>query len=167
MPHLISLIGPNADQCPSEMYQFGRQMGRALRQASYWLVCGGLGGWMEAVCRGAHEADNYTFGTTIGFLPGHERREANPYCDIVIPTGMGLARNLLVVQAGTVVVAVAGGGGTLSEIALAWQLNKKIIAYTGFEGWAKVLADTSLDQRRHDHLIAAATIEEVLQHLPK
>ncbi len=91
---------------------------------------------MEAACRGAHERG----GTTVGILPGENPDEANPYVHIKIPTGMGEARNALVVRAGDAVIAVAGGWGTLSEIALAKKMNKPVIGLTPTGGWAAELA---------------------------
>jgi uncharacterized protein (TIGR00725 family) len=87
------------------------------------VVCGGLGGVMEAVCRGAREAG----GTTIGILPGADRAAANPFVGVAIPSGLGEARNALVVRAADAVIAVGGGYGTLSEIALALKAGKPVV----------------------------------------
>ena len=84
------------------------------------IVCGGLGGVMEAACRGAKEAG----GTTVGILPGADRAAANPFVDVAIPTGLGEARNALVVRAADAVIAIGGGYGTLSEIALALKARQ-------------------------------------------
>ena len=78
---------------------------------------------MEAVCRGAREAG----GTTIGILPGPDRAAANDFVDVAIPTGLGEARNALVVRAADAVVAIGGGYGTLSEIALALKAGKRVV----------------------------------------
>jgi hypothetical protein len=83
---------------------------------------------MEAACRGAKEAG----GTTLGILPGSDRSAANPYVDFALPTGLGEARNALVVRAADVVIAVGGGYGTLSEIALALRSGKPVI---GLGSW--------------------------------
>jgi uncharacterized protein (TIGR00725 family) len=93
------------------------------------VVCGGLGGVMEAACRGAKRAG----GTTVGILPGLDRSAANPYVDVALATGLGEARNALVVRAADVLVAVGGGHGTLSEIALALKAGKRVI---GVDSWA-------------------------------
>jgi uncharacterized protein (TIGR00725 family) len=87
------------------------------------IVCGGLGGVMEAACRGAKDAG----GTTIGILPGADRAAANPFVDVAIPTGLGEARNALVVRAADAVIAVGGGYGTLSEVALALKAGKRVV----------------------------------------
>jgi uncharacterized protein (TIGR00725 family) len=99
------------------------RVGRAVAEAGAVLVCGGLGGVMEAACRGARQAG----GTTVGILPGSDRAEANPYVDVVVPTGMGEARNALVVGSADAVVAVGGGLGTLSEIALALRAGTAVV----------------------------------------
>jgi uncharacterized protein (TIGR00725 family) len=87
------------------------------------LVCGGLGGVMEAACRGAKEAG----GTTVGILPGSDRAAANRFVDVPIPTGLGEGRNVLVVRAADALIAVGGGHGTLSEIAFALKTGKRVI----------------------------------------
>jgi uncharacterized protein (TIGR00725 family) len=87
------------------------------------LVCGGLGGVMEAACRGAKE----TGGTTVGILPGTDRSVANPHVDIAVATGLGEARNALVVRAADALVAIGGGYGTLSEVALALKAGKRVV----------------------------------------
>jgi uncharacterized protein (TIGR00725 family) len=102
------------------------------------LVCGGLGGAMEAACRGAKQAG----GATVGLLPGADRAEANPYVDVRLPTGLGEGRNLLVVRAADVVIAVGGGYGTLSEIALALRHGKPVVGIGSWEIEGVVPADT-------------------------
>jgi uncharacterized protein (TIGR00725 family) len=103
-------------------------VGRALGERGVALVCGGLGGVMEAACRGAKGAG----GATIGILPGSDRAAANGFVDVAIPTGLGEARNALVVRAADAVIAVGGGYGTLSEIALALKAGKRVV---GLETW--------------------------------
>jgi uncharacterized protein (TIGR00725 family) len=103
-------------------------VGRELAERGAVVVCGGLGGVMEAACRGAREAG----GTTLGILPGLDRRQANPYVEVALPTGMGEARNALVVRAADSVVAIGGGFGTLSEIALALKVGKTVV---GLDTW--------------------------------
>ncbi|UPW01276.1 TIGR00725 family protein [Halorussus gelatinilyticus] len=97
-------------------------VGRRLAQRGHTVVCGGLGGVMEAACRGASE----TGGRTIGVLPGEDRTAANPYVDVAIATGLGHARNALVVMNGDAVIAVDGGVGTLSEVGFAGVFDRPI-----------------------------------------
>jgi uncharacterized protein (TIGR00725 family) len=84
---------------------------------------------MEAACRGAKEAD----GLTVGILPGSDRSHANPFVDVALPSGLGEARNVLVVRAADVVIAVGGGYGTLSEIALSLKAGKRVIGIGTWE----------------------------------
>ena len=92
-------------------------------------MCGGLGGVMEAACRGAKDAG----GTTVGILPGTDRAAANPFVEVAVATGLGEARNALVVRAADAVIAIGGGYGTLSEIALALKAGKRVV---GLGTWA-------------------------------
>jgi uncharacterized protein (TIGR00725 family) len=93
------------------------------------LVCGGLGGVMEAACRGARRRG----GTTVGILPGLDRTAANEYVDVAVATGLGEARNALVVRAADALIAVGGAYGTLSEIAFALKVGKRVIGLGTWE----------------------------------
>ena len=97
-------------------------VGRELGARGVVVVCGGLGGVMEAACRGAKEAG----GATVGILPGTDRSAANRFVDVAIPTGLGEARNALVVRAADALIAIGGGYGTLSEIAFALKAGKRV-----------------------------------------
>ena len=103
-------------------------MGRLLAAAGAVVVCGGLGGVMEAACRGAGDGG----GTTVGILPGVDRSAANPHVEIAIPTGMGEMRNALIVRSAGVVIAIDGEYGTLSEIALALKMQVPVV---GIRTW--------------------------------
>jgi uncharacterized protein (TIGR00725 family) len=103
-------------------------VGRDLAARGAVLVCGGLGGVMEAACRGAKEAG----GLTVGILPGTDRAAANAFVEVAIPSGLGEARNALVVRAVDALIAVGGGYGTLSEIALALKAGKRVV---GLDSW--------------------------------
>ena len=107
----ISVVG--ASEPTNEAVAMAEQVGRELANRGISLVTGGLGGIMEAACRGAKQVG----GTTIGILPGSDRKESNPYVDISICTGIGYARNSIVVKSGSAVIAIDGAFGTLSEIA--------------------------------------------------
>lgn len=119
---LIGVIGAGA--CPEDVENLALEVGRAIALAGGVLVCGGLGGVMQAAARGAKEAG----GCTIGILPGPEARSANPYIDIPIATNMGHARNVIIAHTARVLIAVSGGYGTLSEIALALKAGKRVVA---------------------------------------
>jgi uncharacterized protein (TIGR00725 family) len=108
---IISVIG--AGQPSTKALRLAYEVGQELGRREITLICGGLGGVMEAVCRGAHELGS----TTIGILPGNDPNDANPYVSIPIATGLGHTRNSIVAKAGRAVIAIDGSYGTLSEIA--------------------------------------------------
>jgi uncharacterized protein (TIGR00725 family) len=123
---IIAVIGANS--CDDRIYHLAEQVGAALAQKNLIIICGGLGGVMEGACKGAKSKN----GMTIGILPGNNTGEANPYVDIAIATGMGVARNIIIVRSALGVIAINGKYGTLSELAYALQLNKPIV---GLETW--------------------------------
>jgi uncharacterized protein (TIGR00725 family) len=123
----MAVVGPGrADAAEMEVAE---AVGRALAARGAVLVCGGLGGVMEAACRGAAEAG----GATVGILPGLDRAAANPHVGVAVPTGLGEARNALVVRAADAVIAIAGEWGTLSEIALAMKTGKPVVGLGTWE----------------------------------
>ena len=99
----------------------------------------------------------------IGILPGLDATDANPFVDIALPTGLGLARNVLVVASADAVIAIGGRSGTLSEIALAWQLGRPVIAIDGHGGWAAELAGRAVDDRRTDTVRAVSSVAEAVR----
>lgn len=132
----ISVIGAaNSDQ---ETARLAEEVGKLIAEKGAVLVCGGLGGVMTAVSKGAREAG----GVTVGILPGTNRTEANPHLTIALATGLGYARNALVVQAGDAVIAVGGEFGTLSEIGFALQFGKPVIGLNTWELNRKGLKDS-------------------------
>jgi uncharacterized protein (TIGR00725 family) len=116
----IAVIG---GRTPSEAeLKLAEEVGRLVAEGGYQLICGGMGGVMEAACKGASEAD----GVTIGVLPGSHREEANQYVKIAIATGIGIARNSILAHSADAAVAIAGRYGTLSEVAYFLQLGKPV-----------------------------------------
>ncbi len=130
------------------------EVGKLLIDNEYRLVNGGMGGVMEASILGAKSSVRYKEGMTIGVLPDYNKTSSNSQADIIIPTGLGLARNVVLVSMCDAIIAIGGGSGTLSEIALAWQMNKMIIAID-FEGWSGNLKSLQLDKRRLDKIFEA------------
>ncbi|MGM0595732.1 MAG: TIGR00725 family protein [Myxococcota bacterium] len=137
------------------------ELGKNLAENGYNLVCGGRDGVMESVCRGFSQADNAQ-GTCIGILPGLYKEEANQYCQLVIPTGLGFARNSLVVLSADAVVVVQGASGTLSEVAYAWQFGKPLASLKSTGGVATRVADTRIDDRREDKIEGFTEIDELI-----
>jgi len=123
----ISVIG--AGLCDTETAAAAEEVGRLIARSGATLVCGGLGGVMEAACRGAREEG----GATIGILPGLDREDANPYIDHAICTGIGHARNLAVAASGDAVIAIGGEFGTLSEIGLARKAGRRVVLLGSWE----------------------------------
>jgi uncharacterized protein (TIGR00725 family) len=121
------VAGPGAAGADEEA--LAEEVGRAAAERGAVLVCGGLGGAMEAACRGAKSRD----GRTVGILPGADRAAANPYVDVAVPTGLGEARNAIVVRTADAVIAVAGEFGTLTEIALALKAGKPVVGLGTWE----------------------------------
>lgn len=117
----ISVIG--AGEASERERELAYGVGFELGRAGHILVCGGLGGVMEAAAMGARDAG----GTSIGILPTDDRASANPYLTVTIPTGFSHGRNYLVVKAGDGVIAIGGGAGTLSEIGLALKLGRPVV----------------------------------------
>jgi uncharacterized protein (TIGR00725 family) len=123
----VAVIG--SASCSEEVTALAEAVGREIARRGAVLVCGGRGGVMEAACRGAKAAG----GTTIGILPGTDPSEANPYVDVPIVTGLGEARNAIVVRTADAVVAVSGGYGTLSEIGLALKMGRPVVGLGTWE----------------------------------
>lgn len=123
---IIGIIG-SSNANPKENL-LAQEVGELLAKEGIIIICGGLGGVMEACCRGVKENG----GLTIAILPGVSATDANPYVDIPIPTGIGEARNLIIIRASSSIIAIGGGYGTLSEIAFALRLGIPVI---GLETW--------------------------------
>lgn len=122
----IGVIG--ASSCAPDIARLARDTGREIARQGAVLLCGGLGGVMEEAARGAKEAG----GFTVGILPGPHAEDANPYIDLPIVTDMGHARNVILVRSSEAVIAVSGGHGTLSEIAIALKTG---IPCVGIKTW--------------------------------
>jgi uncharacterized protein (TIGR00725 family) len=137
MPFYVGVVGSGVADPAGE--KVAERIGREVAQAGCVLVCGGLGGVMEAACRGAAGAG----GVTIGLLPGTDRSAANSWVSAAIPTGLGEMRNGLVVHASDVLIAIGGEYGTLSEVALALKLGRPVV---GVSTWRLMRSDGVLDR---------------------
>jgi len=146
---IVSVIGGH--DCSKEVGQIAQELGQKLAKVVEILVSGGLSGVMKAVSQGFKAGG----GLTIGITPNYDKNEANEFVDMVIPTGLGLARNVLVVKAADVVVALPGEAGTLSEIAYCLQFGIPVISLNSWDirGVIKV---KSVDE-------AVAKVKELLQ----
>ncbi len=145
--HVVSILGGN-----SQVSDFALEQAHALGKAIIdegWLLCtGGRAGIMEAASKGARASELWTGHQILGVLPDDIHDAGNEYLDIVLPSGLGLTRNALVVRFSDVCVALSGGAGTLSEIALAWQFERPVAVMSNSGGWSEKLADVALDHRK-------------------
>ena len=146
----VAVVGSGSAE--RDQLVLAEEVGRLLATRGARVVCGGLGGVMEAACRGAKSSG----GTTIGLLPGLDRHEANAWVDVAIPTGLGEARNALVVRAADVVIAIGGEFGTLSEIALALKTGTPVV---GIDTW-----ELSRHGRSSTEIVRAVTPAEAVDH---
>ena len=136
----IAVIGESL--ATEENAKYAEEVGKEIAKAGAVLVCGGLKGVMEHACKGAKSEG----GTTIGILPGSKREEANPYVDFPVITGIGYARNKLVVKSGHVAIAIGGSYGTLSEIAFALGYHVPVV---GLNTWQFIHYNGQLDDKVH------------------
>jgi uncharacterized protein (TIGR00725 family) len=142
MKRLIAVFGTGHPT--REEYNLAAEVGRLLAVRGFGIVCGGLFGVMEAACMGAKEAG----GLTVGLLRTYNRQDANPYVEVVIPTGLGDARNVLVATAGEAAIAVGGRLGTLSEIALALKHDIPVVGLKTWNLDPQALFDRVIPQAR-------------------
>ncbi len=156
---IISVIG--ASEIDKEIEDKTIEIGRLIAKNHYAVVCGGLSGVMEAICKGAKEEG----GFTIGIIPHTEKSLANKYVDIAIPCPFSQARNIVVVLTGDVCLAISGKAGTLSEICFAWIYDKPIVALSSVEGWSSKIANQKLDNRRNDMIYGVSTPLEAINKI--
>jgi uncharacterized protein (TIGR00725 family) len=145
---IIAVIG-NSSYSPKEA-KLAESVGELLAQRGVTVICGGLGGVMEAVCRGAKSKG----GLTVGILPGQDASTANPWVDIPVVTGLSEARNVAVVKSAQAVIAIGGSYGTLSEIAYALKSNIPVI---GLNTWS-----LSRNGRKDDSIIRVQSAAEAV-----
>jgi hypothetical protein len=155
----VSLIGPS--RAPPETLAAAEAIGAALAQRGITLITGGRGGVMEAASRGASRAG----GLCVGILPGDRHLEANPWCSVVIPTGLGDARNAITAVAGDIVIVLGGAAGTLSEISLAWLHGRPILGLVGHGGWTDRLAGEAVDHRPRPAMERCDGLDELMRAL--
>lgn len=163
---LIAVMGNSVVPEGDARLELAEALGARLVESGYRVLCGGRGGIMEAVCRGAKQSASTFEGATVAILPSGRTRDANAFVDISLATGIGLSRNSLVAHADAA-IGLGGGAGTLSEMAYAWQFNRLLIGMR-VEGWSGQLADKRIDERVRFETIAddtcfgASTAEEAV-----
>lgn len=150
---VIGIVGSGEPQPGGPPYlAWAEEVGAEAARRGAMVVCGGLGGVMEAACRGAAGAG----GVTVGLLPGADWRTANRFVDVPIATGLGELRNWIIVQASDALVAVGGEHGTLSEVALALRCGRPVV---GLGTWSLERPDGSVDTQ----LVSAGSPREAVE----
>jgi uncharacterized protein (TIGR00725 family) len=160
---LVAVIGAGTVETGGAVEQAAFETGLAVVDAGFRLVTGGLGGVMEAASRGARSSPRYHEGDILGILPGLDPEEANPFVDVVLATGLGDARNLILANSDGV-VAVGGGAGTLLEMAAAWK-RRALLAAVDVPGWSRELGGRKLDERREGPIRLFETAAEAVAWL--
>ena len=157
----ILVIGNNDNGCTPESEKLAYDVGSEVAESNSVLITGGLGGVMRAACRGAQESG----GTTIGIIPQDDPSHANEFCDIVIPSGMGLTRDFLNALSADGVIVIGGGSGTLSEICAAYMYKKPIVALKNSGGIASKYADGYLDHRKNVKIVGVETPQQAIKYI--
>lgn len=147
----IAVIGYNKDRCTDIASKMAYEVGKEIACAGAVLICGGLGGVMESACKGAKEYG----GTTVGIIPQEEFSYANEYCDIVVCTGIGYARDFVVASSADGIIAVGGGVGTLIELGVGYMTKKTMVAISGSGGVADIYGGKFLDERNRASITVA------------
>jgi uncharacterized protein (TIGR00725 family) len=159
----IAVIGYNKDRCTEHSRNIAFEVGKEIARSGSILICGGLGGVMEAACRGAKEND----GLTIGIIPQEEFSFANKFCDIVICTGIGFARDIIVATSADGIIAIGGGVGTMIELGVGYIKNKLMVVVAGSGGVSEMYGGKFLDERKIVPLMIAKDARSAVQMVLK
>lgn len=157
----ITVIGHGKNGCTPEHEKTAYEVGAEVARSGSVLVTGGLDGIMSAASRGAKDAG----GITVGIIPQGDFSHANEFCDIVVPSGMGMSRDFLTALSADGVIIVGGGSGTLSEMCAADMHKKPMVAIRNLGGSAEPYIGRFLDHRRHVRIAGADTPKEAVQLL--
>ncbi|ABX12926.1 TIGR00725 family protein [Nitrosopumilus maritimus] len=154
----ILVIGNNTNGCTPEHEKIAYDIGVEIAKSDSVLITGGLGGIMTAASRGAKDTD----GLTVGIIPQDDASEANEYCDIVIPTGMGFTRDFLNALSADGVIIVGGGSGTLSEVCASYMSKKPMVAIRNLNGSVEQYIDGYLDHRENVKIVGVDNAQEAV-----
>ena len=157
----ILIIGHNTNGCTDEHSKIAYETGSEIAKTGHVLVTGGLGGVMEAASHGARDSN----GLTVGIIPQADASMANEYCDVVIPTGMGLTRDFLTALSADGIILIGGGSGTLSEICAAYMNKKPMVALRNMGGVNAQFIDNYLDHRQNIKIIGVDTPKEAVDKI--
>ena len=155
----ILVIGNNDNGCTPELEKIAYETGIETAKSNSILITGGLGGVMKAASKGAKESG----GLTVGIIPQNDMSEANEFCDVVIPSGIGLMRDFLNALSADGVIAIGGGSGTLSEICAAYMYSKPIVVLKNSGGTSTKFADQYLDHRKNVKIVGVETPKEAVE----
>src|SRR6266498_5380736 len=155
----IAVIGYNQDKSNEKTNKIAYEVGTEIAKAGAILVCGGLGGVMENACKGAKEHG----GLTVGIIPQDEVYFANKFCDVVIATGIGYARDFVVATSADGIIVVGGGVGTLVELCVGYMLKKTIVTITERGGTAGIYGGKYLDERRTILILTAHDADSAIR----
>jgi uncharacterized protein (TIGR00725 family) len=163
----IAVIGYNKDRSTDQSRNIAFEVGVEIARSGSVLICGGLGGVMESACMGAKEYN----GVTVGIIPQEEFSFANEFCDIVICTGIGFARDFIVATSCDGIIAIGGGIGTLIELGVGYMIKKIMVAVSGSGGIAEMYGGKFLDERNRVPIIVAkdaySAVQIVLNNIKK
>ncbi|MCH6586628.1 MAG: TIGR00725 family protein [Thaumarchaeota archaeon] len=157
----ILVIGNNTNGCTPKHEKIAYDVGSEIAKSDSVLITGGLGGVMAAASHGAHDAN----GLTVGIIPQDDATMANEFCDIVIPTGMGLTRDFLNALTADGVIIVGGGSGTLSEVCAAYMYKKPMVAIRNIGGSVEPYIDGFIDHRENIKIIGVDTPQEAVKKI--
>lgn len=157
----ILVIGNNESGCTPELEKLAYDVGVEVAKSGSVLITGGLGGVMKAASHGAHDAG----GLTVGIIPQDNPSYANEFCDIVIPSGLGLSRDFLNALSADGVIIVGGGSGTLSETCAAYMHKKPITALKNSGGIASKFSDQYLDHRQNVKIVGVETPQDAVKYI--
>ena len=155
----ILVVGNNTNGCTPKHEKIAYEVGAEIAKSDSVLITGGLGGVMAAASHGAHDKN----GLSVGIIPQNDATMANEYCDIVIPTGMGLARDFLNALTADGIIIVGGGSGTLSEVCAAYMHKKPMVAIRNIGGSIEPYIDDFLDHRENIKIIGVDTPQNAVK----
>ena len=159
----ILVIGNNTNGCTPKHEKIAYDIGSEIAKSNSVLINGGLGGVMQAASKGAHDAG----GLTVGIIPQDDASMANEFCDIVIPTGMGLTRDYLNALSADGVIIVGGGSGTLSEACASYMYKKPMVMIKNLGSSVDPYVDGFIDHRKNIQIIGVDTAQEAVQKILK
>jgi len=157
----ILVIGNNTNGCTPKHEKFAYDVGFEVAKSGAVLITGGLGGVMTAASHGAHDAH----GLSVGIIPQDDASMANEFCDIVIPTGMGLTRDYLNALSADGVIIIGGGSGTLSETCASYMYKKPIVAIKNLGSSIDPYIDGYIDHRKNIKIIGVDTAQEAVKKI--